>query len=58
MFELILQPWDFAAGKIIVEEAGGSLTNMEGDPVCVTSPSGILATNGKIHQQLRDLLKE
>lgn len=57
MFELILQPWDYAAGKIIVEEAGGRLTTCEGNPVSVTTPSGILATNGKIHMELCDLLR-
>lgn len=57
MFELILQPWDFAAGKIIVEEAGGAMTTIEGNSVSVTAPSGILATNGKIHTQLCQLLK-
>lgn len=58
MFEMILQPWDFAAGKIIVEEAGGKITTVPGDPVSTTDACSILATNGKIHHELCQLLKE
>ena len=57
MFELILQPWDFAAGIILVEEAGGRITVTDGSPVDVTRPSGILATNGAIHDELRQVLQ-
>ena len=56
MFELILQPWDFAAGRIIVEEAGGQMTHIDGEAVDVTVPGTILATNGKIHTELSALL--
>ena len=52
MFELILQPWDFAAGIILVEEAGGRITTMEGTAVDPMTPSSILATNGKVQEEL------
>lgn len=58
MFELILQPWDFAAGIILVQEAGGCITTVSGERVDVTKPCTILATNGKIHPELRDLLTD
>ncbi len=44
-FELILQPWDYAAGALIVEEAGGVVTDMNGNPICYDKPCSILARN-------------
>ena len=32
-FEPLISPWDYAAGKIILEEAGGKMTSFSGDPV-------------------------
>ena len=50
-YEHKLHAWDSAAGFIIVEEAGGKVTNLKGEPY---SPYefGIVATNGKIHDEL------
>ena len=50
-YEHQLHPWDSAAGFLIVEEAGGKVTNMKGEKY---SPYefGIVATNGKIHDEL------
>lgn len=47
-FERNLKPWDYAAGMLLVEEAGGSVTNYHGDVVGVSAPSDIVAGNGKI----------
>ena len=50
-YEHQLHAWDSAAGFLIVEEAGGKVTNLKGEKY---SPyeSGIVATNGKIHEEL------
>lgn len=48
-----LSAWDMAAGKIIVEEAGGKVTAMDGTPHDVDSRQ-ILATNSTIHQEMVD----
>lgn len=50
-YEHMLHAWDSAAGYLIVEEAGGKVTNLEGKPY---SPYqyGIIATNGEIHEEL------
>ena len=50
-YEHQLNAWDSAAGYLIVEEAGGKVTNLKGDKY---SPYqfGIIATNGKIHEEL------
>lgn len=45
--ELKLQPWDYAAASLIVLEAGGVVSTLEGDKVSFTSPSSILASNGQ-----------
>lgn len=56
-FELCLQPWDFAAGMLILEEAGGRVTDREGKKPCAASPGSILATNGLIHEILLGYLR-
>ncbi|MCR5279207.1 MAG: inositol monophosphatase [Lachnospiraceae bacterium] len=45
-FELCLSPWDFAAGSLIVTEAGGIVTTAEGSPLKFDTPSSVMATNG------------
>lgn len=44
-FELILSPWDFAAGALIVEESGGIVTTVEGDTLSCLEKSSVLARN-------------
>jgi myo-inositol-1(or 4)-monophosphatase len=50
-YEHKLEAWDSSAGYIIVEEAGGKVTDLKGNKF---SPyqHGIIATNGKIHEKL------
>jgi myo-inositol-1(or 4)-monophosphatase len=50
-FEHQLNAWDSAAGFIIVEEAGGKVTDIKGQTYSPYKP-GIIATNGKIHDEL------
>ena len=47
-FEYQLAPWDFAAGRLVIEESGGKVTDARGNPIPMTKTS-ILATNGKLH---------
>ena len=47
-WEIGLSPWDLAAGKLLVTEAGGVCTEMRGGPHAMTSPD-ILTTNGLVH---------
>ena len=47
-FELQTSPWDFAAGKLIVEEAGGVVTTLDGSPISFEGKSSILAKNNVI----------
>lgn len=51
-----LKPWDVAAGSLLVTEAGGTITRMNGAPFDPLLPD-LLASNGSaVHQELRDLL--
>ncbi len=54
-WEHSLQAWDSAAGFLIVEEAGGKVTDFNGERYSVYQPK-ILATNGVIHEELRKLI--
>ena len=50
-YEHKLSAWDSAAGFIIVEEAGGKVTNLKGEPYNPYQP-GLIATNGLIHDDV------
>lgn len=53
-----LRPWDFAAGKLILQEAGGKLTDYRGaEPFLSRDRSDIMASNGQIHDALQSLLE-
>ena len=54
-YERDLWPWDIAAGMLLVEEAGGAVTNLEGGPV-ILEQGQLIATNRHIHEQLVRLL--
>ena len=56
--ELSLQPWDYAAGMLIVEEAGGRVTVLDGSPLSLSQGGPLLATNGQLHSALLTILKE
>lgn len=55
-WELKLSPWDTAAATLLVKEAGGKVTNFEGKKYSIYSKH-LLATNGRIHQQMIKVLK-
>ena len=47
-FELQISPWDFAAGKLLIEEAGGVVTTLDGAPLTFDGKTSILAKNNVI----------
>src|SRR5215471_1165466 len=51
-WEFGLNPWDTAAGSLLVSEAGGVVSDFRGDPYVVGGPV-VLATNGRIHEEMR-----
>jgi myo-inositol-1(or 4)-monophosphatase len=55
-WETSLKPWDIAAGALIVAEASGTVTNLDGSSF--RSRGGeVLATNGPIHQPMLDVIR-
>ncbi len=56
-WEINLNPWDVAAGILLVKEAGGKVTQYDETPYWITDES-ILATNGKIHADIAKTLGE
>jgi myo-inositol-1(or 4)-monophosphatase len=54
-FEFGLSPWDIAAGALLVEEAGGTVTDTAGGQTFLTS-GNVLATNGRLHPRMLAIL--
>jgi myo-inositol-1(or 4)-monophosphatase len=51
-----LNPWDVAAGVILIEEAGGRVSDFRGQPLNIYSPK-VLVSNGLIHEQMMAVLE-
>jgi myo-inositol-1(or 4)-monophosphatase len=56
-WEFGLQPWDFAAGMLLVREAGGYISDLSGGHSMMTS-GDILAANDHLHLPLAALVRE
>ena len=56
-WEVELHPWDMAAGKLLVEEAGGIVTHYDGSNRPINSSSNLLATNKKLHGAMMNILQ-
>ena len=54
-WEVALNPWDMAAGALMVQEAGGTLSNFAGKPLNIYEKE-IVASNGLIHQEMLGVL--
>ncbi len=54
-WELSLGAWDMCAGSLLVEEAGGRVSDLEGGPALARAP--IVASNGAIHAELLEALR-
>jgi myo-inositol-1(or 4)-monophosphatase len=57
-WEAKLAPWDFAAGMLLVTEAGGIVSTVDGTPLDPTGPSSVLAGSPVMHPWLRERLRE
>lgn len=51
-----LQPWDMAAGKLLIEEAGGKVTHYDGSAHKIFGVCDLVGSNGAIHQKMVDHL--
>lgn len=55
--EAFLGPWDIAASALILMNAGGMLSDFKGNPDCFSGHQ-VLASNGKLHRELLDILQK
>jgi myo-inositol-1(or 4)-monophosphatase len=55
-WEFGLKPWDIAAGALLISEAGGRVTNMDGGELDLAGAQ-IVASNGRIHRQMIEVLR-
>ena len=55
-FEALLSPWDYAAGMLIVREAGGIVTQPDGSPLYLDRKCGVLAGNPAAYEAAKALL--
>ena len=53
-----VQPWDVAAGTLIVQEAGGTVTSASGEPFKPTNSSMLCAGSVQLHRAVLDCLRE
>ena len=51
-----LYPWDVAAGMLLIEEAGGRITNEKGEQLDIFKDQSFIATNGKLHEHILEAL--
>ena len=56
-WEQRLHPWDMAAGALLVTEAGGRVTDMEGRPF-LSRTGSIVASNGRLHDPMMTTIRE
>lgn len=55
-FEKALQPWDIAAGTLIIKEAGGIVINYEGKEISLSAPNDIIFANPKAYEEFKTLI--
>lgn len=56
-WEVFLKPWDYIAGRLLIEEAGGILTDFEGQPYNNLEEGPVIASNGLLHENLVKTIK-
>lgn len=56
-WEQHLKPWDVSAGALIVAEAGGRITGMDGSPF-TPDAAHLIASNGRVHDQIAAVIRE
>ncbi|MBR6407494.1 MAG: inositol monophosphatase [Clostridia bacterium] len=57
-FEFVLKPWDVAAGSLILSEAGGRITDMNGRAIDLSRKTSVVASNGVIHDYLLNTISQ
>lgn len=55
-FERNLKPWDYAAGVVVLREAGGIITDFDKNEPSYSMPSNIVSSNGNIHMEMMKII--
>ncbi len=55
-FEIHLNPWDYAAGMLLIQVAGGKVTDWNGNAIDPAKGSQVVGTNGQVHEEILKLL--
>lgn len=55
-WELHARPWDLAVGILLVEEAGGTVSRADGTRGVLREPCSVLASNGRLHEKMLEML--
>ncbi len=56
-WEIGINPWDIAAGTLLVEEAGGLVTDLEGNKDYFKTPYALIAANSVLHTKIKEILQ-
>ena len=57
-FEYRLSPWDIAAGAVIIQEAGGKVSDCMGNPVALNRSSSLCASNQALHPAMLEIISK
>lgn len=57
-WEIETMPWDCSAGALLVQEAGGRVTDLDDQPLTFGHPTSVLATNARVHAEMLDLMRQ
>ena len=57
-FEFLLSPWDVAAGYLLITEAGGVISDMQGSKIDFSAPCPVIAANPSIYPELLEITKK
>jgi len=57
-FETVLSPWDYAAGITLIREAGGIITDFNGNNLSLNTPSSFVCSNRVIYKQFISIITE
>jgi myo-inositol-1(or 4)-monophosphatase len=52
-WEASLEPWDFSAGLLLIQEAGGTISRYDGSAIDILKTGPVIATNGHLHAELQ-----
>ena len=55
--EVLLSPYDFAAASVIIEEAGGVITQADGSPVSLTGDCSVIAGAPLAYEQMKEIMQ-